>query len=166
MPVDVRNTRTATVAGNEFVPARVALDVPRGDAARRLGQIQAQLLELQQEPALTHINTIAASVLRLGKKPTQLVLGGMMKGVDVLASNVHGPNFPLYVAGVRIERFHAFGPPAGAALNITLFSYDGCVNLGITTDEEAVSDRELFLRCLDEAIAELLTLAAPAALTA
>ncbi len=90
-----------------------------------------------------------------------------MKGVDVLASNVPGPNFPLYVAGVKVDRFHAFGPPAGAALNITLFSYDGSINLGITTDEAAVTDRELFLRCLDEAIESMLALAeTPAALTA
>jgi WS/DGAT/MGAT family acyltransferase len=158
MPVDVRSGRTANVAGNEFVPARVVLNVPSGDAVQRLGAIQEQLLELQREPALTHINTVAAAVLKLGKKPTQWILGGMMKGVDVLASNVPGPNFPLYVAGVKVERFHAFGPPAGAALNITLFSYDGSVNLGITTDEAAVTDRELFLRCLDEAIAELLVI--------
>ena len=36
------------------------------------------------------------------------------------------------------------------------FSYDGEVNLGITTDEAAVGDRELLLRCLDQAIAEML----------
>jgi WS/DGAT/MGAT family acyltransferase len=160
MPVDVRSGRTATVAGNEFVPARVTLSVPRGPAAQRLGRIQTQLLELQQEPALNHINTVAASVLKLGKRPTQWILGGMMKGVDVLASNVPGPNFPLYVAGVKIDGFHAFGPPAGAALNITLFSYDGCVNLGITTDEAAVTDRALFLRCLDAAVDDLLALSA------
>jgi hypothetical protein len=87
----------------------------------------------------------------------------MMRGVDVLASNVPGPNFPLYVAGVKVERFHAFGPPAGAAVNITLFSYDGTVNLGITTDEAAITDRELFLRCLDDAIADMLALAESAA---
>ncbi len=167
MPVDVRSGRTANVAGNEFVPARVTLSVPSGTASERLGVIQTQLLELQQEPALCHINAVAASVLKLGKKPTQWVLGGMMKGVDVLASNVPGPNFPLYVAGVKVDRFHAFGPPAGAALNITLFSYDGSINLGITTDEAAVTDRALFLRCLDEAIESMLALAeTPAALTA
>jgi WS/DGAT/MGAT family acyltransferase len=158
MPVDVRSGRTANVAGNEFVPARVVLEIPTGRADARLGAIQAQLLELQREPALVHINTIAAAVLKLGKKPTQWILGGMMKGVDVLASNVPGPNFPLYVAGVKVERFHAFGPPAGAALNITLFSYDGSVNLGITTDEAAITDRALFMRCLDEAIADLLAI--------
>jgi diacylglycerol O-acyltransferase len=56
-------------------------------------------------------------------------------------------------------RFHASGPPAGVALNITLFTYVGAVTLGITTDEAAVTDRELFLRCLDQAIAEMLEFA-------
>jgi hypothetical protein len=86
------------------------------------------------------------------------IIGGMMKGVDVLASNVAGPPCPLYLAGVHVEEFYAFGPPAGAALNITLFSYDGTVSLGITTDSAAISSRQLFLRCLDEAVAELETL--------
>jgi WS/DGAT/MGAT family acyltransferase len=152
MPVDVRAGRTATVAGNEFVPARVTIEIPIGTPRVRLAAIRSRLAELQDEPALRHINTVAACVLRLGKRPAQWILGGMMKGVDVLASNVPGPNFPLYVAGAKVERFHAFGPPAGAALNITLFSYDGTVNLGITTDEAAVTDRLLFLRCLDDAI--------------
>ena len=44
---------------------------------------------------------------------------------------------------------------------------DGCVNLGITTDEAAITDRALYLRSLDEAIENLLELAdAQAALTA
>jgi len=156
MPVDVRGGRTATVAGNQFVPARVVLDVPHGRPSHRVTSIGRQLSALQHEPALGHINTVAAAVLRLGKRPTRWILGGMMKGVDVLASNVPGPNFPLYVAGVKVERFHAFGPPAGAALNVTLFSYDGQVNLGISCDTAAVTDRALLLECLDEALDALM----------
>lgn len=166
MPVDVRVGRTATVAGNQFVPARVTIDVPHGRPAHRVSSVRVQLTRLQDEPALTHINTVGAMVLRLGKRSAQWVLGGMMQGVDVLASNVPGPNFPLYVAGAKIEQFHAFGPPAGAAINVTLFSYDGNVNLGITTDDAAVTDRALFLRCIDQALASILdtqtTLAASA----
>jgi WS/DGAT/MGAT family acyltransferase len=166
MPVDVRAGRTATVAGNQFVPARVTIDVPHGRPAHRVSSVRVQLARLQDEPALTHINTVGALVLKFGKRTAQWVLGGMMQGVDVLASNVPGPNFPLYVAGAKIEQFHAFGPPAGAAINVTLFSYDGKVNLGITTDEAAVTDRALFLRCIDEALASIVesqsTLAASA----
>jgi diacylglycerol O-acyltransferase len=158
MPVDVRAGRTATFAGNQFVPARVVLDVPHGRPAHRVTLIGRQLSALQREPALRHINTVAAAVLRLGRRPTRWILGGMMKGVDVLASNVPGPNFALYVAGVKVERFHAFGPPAGAALNVTLFSYDGQVNLGISCDTAAVTDRPMLLECLDAALASILEL--------
>lgn len=158
MPVDVRAGRTATVAGNQFVPARVVLDVPHGRPAHRVTSIGRQLTSLQNEPALRHINTVAAAVLRLGRRPTRWILGGMMKGVDVLASNVPGPNFPLYVAGVKVEHFHAFGPPAGAALNVTLFSYDGNVNLGISTDTAAVTDIQILLECFDAALDSVLSL--------
>jgi hypothetical protein len=60
------------------------------------------------------------------------IVGEMMKGVDVLASNVPGPN-PALCRG-RHGRAVPCLRPAGAALRIRLFSYDGAGNLGITTD--------------------------------
>ncbi len=160
MPVDIRDGRTAAVAGNQFVPARVSLRVGDGLVADRLPAVRAQLAALCEEPALRHINGVSAAIQRLGKPISRWIIGGMMKGVDVLASNVPGPPFPLYLAGAKVEEFYAFGPPAGAALNITLFSYDGAINLAITSDEAAVTDRQLFLDCLDESLAGLRTTAA------
>jgi WS/DGAT/MGAT family acyltransferase len=155
MPVDIRNSRTTALAGNQFVPARVSLDLGGHGLRARLASVRVQLAELREEPALHHINTVSAAIQRLGKPISRWIIGGMMKGIDVLASNVPGPPCPLYLAGARIEEFYAFGPPAGAALNITLFSYDGSVNLGITTDEAALTERQQFLECLDESLAEV-----------
>lgn len=156
MPVNIRNERTAALAGNQFVPARVSLRLTGQQCpAARISSVRDQLDELRSEPALPHINTVSAAIQRLGKPVSRWIIGGMMKSVDVLASNVPGPPFPLYLAGSRIEQFFAFGPPAGAALNVTLFSYDGTVHLGITTDGAAVTDRERFLACLDESVATL-----------
>ena len=83
----------------------------------------------------------------------------MLKGVDITTSNVPGPPFPVYMAGARVEEFYAFGPLAGAAINITLFSYDGGVHLGNNSDRAAVGDHELFVRCISDAIAETIGLA-------
>ncbi len=152
MPVNIRNERTATLAGNQFVPARLALRVPRRGALGGLASVRDQLEHLRAEPGLPHINTISAAIQRLGVPAARWIIGGMMKGVDVLASNVPGPNFPLYLAGARVNDFVAFGPPAGAALNITLFSYQSTVYLGVTTDSGAIADRHAFLACLDNAI--------------
>jgi hypothetical protein len=61
------------------------------------------------------------------------------------------------MAGAKVEEFQAFGPLAGAAINITLFSYDGVVHLGVNSDRSAVTDSERFTRCLRDAIDEIVT---------
>ena len=152
MPVNIRNERTATLAGNQFVPARLALRVPKRGVLGGLASVRDQLEQLRAEPGLPHINAISAAIQRLGVPAARWIIGGMMKGVDVLASNVPGPNFPLYLAGARVNHFVAFGPPAGAALNVTLFSYQQTVYLGVSTDSGAITDRHAFLACLDNAI--------------
>ena len=156
MPVNIRNARTATLAGNQFVPARVSLQVPPRNHASSLGLVSDQIERLRAEPGLLHINAVSAAVHRTGAAMTRLIIGGMMKGVDVLASNVPGPNFPLYLAGVQVNEFVAYGPPAGAAVNVTLFSYRSSVYLGVTTDAAAITDRDGFLACLDASIAHLI----------
>ena len=160
MPVDTRFGREANVAGNQFVPARISLDVRAEPGATRRSHIALQLETLRAEPALGHINTVSAAIQRLGRPISRFIIGGMMKGVDVLASNVQGPNFPLFLAGGKIEQFYAFGPPAGAALNVTMFSYDGIVGMALTIDGAAITDRPLFRHCLDRVID--LTFATPA----
>lgn len=166
MPVDVRNQRTAALAGNQFVPARISLDLDLPSTDLPTDSISAQLSALQQEPALHHINTVSSALQRLGRPISCWIVGGMMKGVDVLASNVPGPPFPLYLAGAKVEQFFGFGPPAGAALNVTLFSYDGSIWLGITSDSAAVTDRGRFLACLDEVLDENIAGAAEHAIAA
>jgi hypothetical protein len=49
-----------------------------------------------------------------------------------------------------------YGPLSGAALNVTLFSYDGICQLGVASDRAAVRDPDLLARCLEQGIAEVL----------
>lgn len=159
MPINIRNATTADRAGNQFVPARIVMGVGGDETEGRLRRVSKHLAAVRQEPALPWVNTVSAAIQRLGVPISRRIIGGMMKGVDVLASNVAGPPCALYLAGVHVEEFYAFGPPAGAALNITLFSYDNTVHLGVTTDAAAIASRQPFMQCLDEAIAEMETLA-------
>ncbi len=159
MPINIRDAATADRAGNQFVPARIVMKVGDVDAEGRLRRVSKHLAAVRQEPALRWVNSVSAAIQRLGVPISRRIIGGMMKGVDVLASNVAGPPCPLYLAGEHVEEFYAFGPPAGAALNITLFSYDNTVHLGVTTVAAAVESRRLFMSCLDEAIAEMTSVA-------
>jgi hypothetical protein len=97
-------------------------------------------------------------ISRFGPSAAVSILGAMLKGVDITTSNVPGPPFPVYMAGARVEEFYAFGPLAGAAINITLFSYDGTVHLGVNSDRAAVEDLALLTRCLRAAIDDTVAL--------
>jgi WS/DGAT/MGAT family acyltransferase len=159
MPISIRGGEREQRTDNQFVPARIVLPLCSGAVAERLGTVRSVLAAARAEPALPHVNDISGVIARLGPAAAVTVLGAMLKGVDVTTSNVPGPPVPVYMAGARVEEFYAFGPLAGAAINITLFSYDGRVHLGIHSDRAAVVDHDAFLRSVREAIEETLALA-------
>lgn len=62
---------------------------------------------------------------------------------NVLISNVPGPPMPLYVAGGRMVRYYPVSIPYhGSALNITVQSYAGLLDLGITACRRVLSQDE------------------------
>ena len=79
----------------------------------------------------------------------------MLKGVDVVTTNVPGAPLPIYLAGARLQANLGYGPLSGAACNITLLSYIDELHLGISTDPAAVPDPEVFVGCLQDGIAEI-----------
>lgn len=159
MPVSVRGGDTSNRFDNQFVPTRMVLPVTDTDPATRLAEVRGLLRAVRAEPALPHVNDISGVISRLGPSASVSVLGAMLKGVDITTSNVPGPSFAVFMAGAKVEEFYGFGPLAGAAINITLFSYDGTVHLGLNVDRAAVVDHELFARCLRDAVDDTLTLA-------
>lgn len=159
MPVSVRGGETSNRFDNQFVPARLVLPITDADAQTRLVEVRELLRAVRAEPALPHVNDISGVISRLGPAASVSVLGAMLKGVDITTSNVPGPPFPMFMAGAEVEEFYAFGPLAGAAINITLFSYAGTIHLGVNSDRAAVVDQALFVRCLQDAADETLTLA-------
>lgn len=60
---------------------------------------------------------------------------------NVVISNVPGPQAPLYLAGAKIASYSPVSIPAhGMALNITVQSYDGKMEFGLTACRRAVPD--------------------------
>lgn len=159
MPVSVRDGGDTQRFDNQFVPARIVLPLDDVGPAERIAMVRDRLREVRAEPALPHVNDISGVIARFGPAAAVAVLGAMLKGVDVTTSNVPGPPFPIYMAGARVEQFFAFGPLAGAAINITLFSYDGTVHLGVNADRAAITDHDEFVRCLQAAVDDTIALA-------
>ena len=60
---------------------------------------------------------------------------------NVAISNVPGPQFPLYFAGAKLASFFPVSIPGhGIALNITVQSYNGSLEVGLTACRRALPD--------------------------
>jgi len=159
MPINLRSGEKGMHAGNQFVPARFAIPLDIDDPRERMIAIHKLVLKQREEPALDWMDEITAAISVLGEAGATRLTGTMMKALDLVTSNVPGPSFSVYLSGARIERMFPFGPPAGAAVNITLFSYNGVAHVGINADRAAVGDCARLRYHLEEGFAETLSVA-------
>lgn len=159
MPINVRAGEKAHRAGNQFVPARLEVPADVVDPVERMRRIGERVRHERSEPALPLVDEVSTFLNRFPGAVATQVLGGMLKGVDFVTSNVPGPPMEVYASGGRIERIVGYGPLSGAAANITLFSYRGQCGIGITTDQQPVPDPEVFRECLREGLAQVTALA-------
>jgi hypothetical protein len=75
---------------------------------------------------------------------------------NVVVSNVPGPQAPLYVAGARVLTLYPVSIPAhGMALNLTVQSYCGSLDFGLTACRKTVPELRKLADYLDESLAEL-----------
>lgn len=157
MPVNLRNEATENVAGNQFVPVRFPVPIAEADPLSRMKEIRARVEGQLGEAALPWFGDISALLTRFPTAVLTAALGTMLKGVDFVASNVPGPPVRVSICGAEITECFGFGPLGGAAVNVTLFSYDGQLRIAITTDRAAVPDSDFFLECLHRGFQEVLT---------
>lgn len=156
MPINLRRGEEGDRAGNQFAPARFPVVVGVADPLERMKRIREAVRGQREEPSLPVSEEVAAL---LGRLPGRLSVGlfaSMLKAVDLVTSNVPGPPFPVYASGARVERMFGFGPLSGSALNVTLFSYDGRLQVAVNSDPAAVPDPDVLRRCLEEGFREVL----------
>jgi diacylglycerol O-acyltransferase / wax synthase len=153
MPINLRSGQD-TDWGNRITLQRLTVPVGEPDPAARMRALHRVAQAARQEPSLSVTGAIAGAlnVLPVG------YVGGILKHVDFLASNVPGAPVPVYLAGSKITGSFAFGPTIGASVNITLLSYDGTCDIGINIDTAAVPDPEVLLACLRDSFAEITAL--------
>ncbi|MGK2930250.1 MAG: wax ester/triacylglycerol synthase domain-containing protein [Acidimicrobiales bacterium] len=159
MPINVRTDDTQNEAGNQFAPARFPIPVDISDPLERMRVVRDLVLGQRAEPALSLVAPMSGVLNRMPTTLTTAVFGSMLKGVDFTTSNVPGAPMPVFIAGAGITEMFAFGPLAGAAVNVTLLSHCEEVHLGINSDLSAVPDPGVLRECLEESFAEILRIA-------
>ena len=154
LPISIRTPEDPS-AGNRITLERFTVPVGETDPMARIRAIGKRCRAARNERSLPHTNAIAGALNLL---PPSAV-GSMLKHIDFLASNVPGIAFPVYLAGARMTGYIPFSPTIGAAVNVTLLSYNGTCGVGVTFDTAAVPDTEVFMACLSEGFDEVLALA-------
>jgi len=160
MPINMRgDDEKGKRAGNNFVPARFVVPVGTRDPQQRLATIQERVRAQRAEPALSHMDDVMNVLNRLPRPLMDQFMESMVTAIDFVTSNVPGPRRHSYSSGAKIEQMFPFGPPAGAAMNITLFSYAGNCHVGINSDRAAVREPDLLLECIQKGFVEALAIA-------
>jgi diacylglycerol O-acyltransferase len=155
MPVSLR-AEDDTGWGNKITLQRLTVPVGEPDPAIRMRLLHRVTEAARREPSLSVTDEIAGALNLL---PAGYV-GGVLKHIDFVASNVPGTPVPLFIAGSEITGFFAFGPTIGASVNITLVSYVGTCGIGVNIDTAAVPDPEALLGCLRQGFAEIAAMGA------
>jgi WS/DGAT/MGAT family acyltransferase len=145
--------------GNRFAPARFPVPVSISDPRERMQAVRSLVRHWRGEPALQMTSTLAGVLNRLPTSATTALFGGMLKCCDFVTSNVPGAPVPVFSGGAQVDRLYAFGPPSGAAFNITLISHCQTCCIGVVIDTSAVPDPELLVRDLRAGFDEILALA-------
>ncbi|TMR41487.1 WS/DGAT/MGAT family O-acyltransferase [Actinomadura geliboluensis] len=80
-----------------------------------------------------------------------------LRPVNLMISNVPGPQFPLYLCGAKVLGYYPISvvTDVSGGLNITVFSYDGKVNVGIVACRDLVPDPSEIVDHLVDALDEL-----------
>ncbi|HRA37429.1 MAG: wax ester/triacylglycerol synthase family O-acyltransferase [Xanthomonadales bacterium] len=141
VPVNLRPLEHAKKLGNHF--GLVYLDLPIGEAnpLRRLERVARSMRELKQSrQAIVGFGLLAA----LGMGPAMLqrpALEMFSRKATAVATNVPGPQMPLYLAGARVADLMFWVPQNGSiGMGISILSYDGNVHFGLMTDARRVPD--------------------------
>ncbi|WP_293002321.1 wax ester/triacylglycerol synthase family O-acyltransferase [Mycobacterium sp.] len=143
IPVNIRPQDDAGNVGNAltFMYARLHTDI--ADPLERLTAVSASVKagkSLQESLPADQVGPF--TMLLLGPHITEMILrlgGYLATSHNLIISNVPGPRDRMYLNGCRVEQI--YGPSVlfhGQALNITMSSYAGGVDISYTACRESV----------------------------
>ena len=152
MPISLR---TSADQSNAVTIAR--FEIPVSNAIDDVLEAAADTVRAwRAEPALKLADYFAELSRFL---PPELVSAAAQTS-DLTASNVPGVPVPVWLAGARVERMYPLVGTIGAAINVTMLTYENTASVGVSTDDAAVDDRDELVASLRAGFAEVLGTAA------
>jgi WS/DGAT/MGAT family acyltransferase len=165
VPVSVRDPSERGVFGNRIAAMWAPLPVGISDPLARLGLIAEAMTGIKRSgqavgaQALTELVGFASPNLVAQAARLQ----ARQRLVNLVVTNVPGPQMPLYLLGRHMQAIYPMVPlAANTALGVAVLSYDGRLDFGLIADYDRLPDLELLASDLEDAIAEIVQAVAPA----
>jgi WS/DGAT/MGAT family acyltransferase len=160
VPVNLRPLEHAKKLGNHFGLVFLELPVGEDNPVRRLERVADCMHQLKgSRQAIVSYGLLAA----LGMAPMALqrtFLELFSRKATAVATNVPGPQMPLYLAGCKVRDMMFWVPQTGSiGLGISILSYEGKVHFGLIGDAKLVPDPDGVIRRFQPEFEKLLYLA-------
>ena len=169
IPVSVRTREQTGTFGNQVSAMTVELPTNVSDPAQRLHRVSETMTAAKKRhralpvSLMRDVNEVVPPALfsHAARAMSQATaLPGVNPPVNLMISNVPGPSEPMYLAGARQRaQFPISGVKDGIGLNITVFSYQDSLEIGIVVDREQADDPWPILDALRAGLRELRDLA-------
>ncbi len=161
-PVSLRLRRRegADEGGNAVGAILCNLATDLADPAQRLAVIHSSMATGKASLAgLTPLQITALSAVQMAPLATSIfrpLVGLLPPPFNLIISNVPGPRHPRYLNGARLAGLYPLSVPIdGQALNVTVISYDGSLEFGLTGDRRALPHLQRLLGHLDTGLKDL-----------
>jgi diacylglycerol O-acyltransferase len=158
VPVSVRDDAAGMTLGNRVSAMVAELPVGIADPVQRLRLVSEQMRSVKDSGQAVGAEALA-SLLDYAP-PTLLSLAGRLmtrqRAVNLVVTNVPGPQFPLYCMGARmLEAFPYVGLTETIGLVVAVLSYDGQLGFGVTGDADLLPDLAVLAEGIEKSFAEL-----------
>ena len=154
VPVSVRTSGEAMGLGNRVGALLTPLPIGIGDPHARLEAIAETTRTLKQGNEAATADGLLQAADLLPPSIVRIVQRGVhhQRLVNMVVTNVPGPPFPLYALGARMLEAFPIVPLGGnMSLEVAILSYDGALNLGVTSDRDTCPDADLFVHGVERA---------------
>ncbi len=160
VPVNLRPLEHAKKLGNHF--GLVFLELPIGEAnpLRRLERVAACMRELKRSrQAIVTLGLLG--ILGMGPQALQApALELFSRKATAVATNVPGPQQPLYMTGVEATELMFWVPQSGSiGVGLSIISYNGSVHFGLMGDAKCVRDPDAVTKRFAEEFEKLMLIA-------
>jgi len=158
VPVSVRSDDQRGALGNKVSAIFVSLPVGPADPTERLRGISAQTAELKEKRQalsadflLNMSDYVAPTLMSLAARAAH-----SQRFVNLIVTNVPGPQVPLYMMGARlIEAFPIVPLTQNLTMVVGILSYDGTLHFGLWADRDSAGDLEVLASGIEDAFAEM-----------